>query len=337
MTIEKLKSGSYRIKQMVNGQMYRVTVDHKPKKAEAEALIQSVIQKPKKKVVNLTLSEACRAYNESRSNILSPATLMGYESTIRNIPDGYDRFLSEYNSALLQALSNEWSKDCSPKTVKNRVGYIYTVLKFHDIEIRQATTPQNIKETPYIPTEEEVSAVLNRMKDTKYWAATMLGVQGLRRSEILALTLEDLNGNVLTINKALVPTTKKGEYVVKSTKTSASTRKIVIPDSVADRIREQGFVYKGDPGGLIKNLTRIQKELGIKHFTFHKLRHFFASYMNGKLTDKQIQEIGGWRDGSRIMKIVYQHAMDMESAKATAASLTEKLSTKLSTNEEETP
>lgn len=334
MTIEKLKSGSYRIKQMVDGKVYRVTIDHKPKKNEAEALIQNMIRKPTKACPSMTLSEACKTYNEAKSNILSPSTIRGYNVTIRTIPKGYDKRISEYNSALLQSLSNAWAKDCSPKTVKNRASYIFTVLKFHEIEINPATMPQNIKESEYIPTEEEVSAVLNEMKDTRFWAATMLGVLGMRRSEILALTLDDLDGNVITINKAMVPlehnvdhTEHNEEYIVKSTKTSASTRKIVIPDSVADRIREQGFVYKGCPDGLYKNLTRTQKALGIRHFTFHKLRHFFASYMNGKLTDKQIAEIGGWRDGSRVMKIVYQHAMEMDKAKQTAASFAEKLST----------
>ena len=326
MTIEKLKSGNYRIRQMVDGKYYSLTIDHKPKKSEAEALIHETIKKPQKAVKGLTLSKACEAYNEAKSNILSPATIRGYESTIRNLPEEYNRSIVEYNSALLQALTNTWAKKCSPKTVKNRASYIYTVLKFHEIDIKPATMPQNIKESEYIPTEQEVSAVLNYMKDTKYWAATMLAVQGMRRSEILALTLDDLNGNVLTINKAMVPNTDE-QYIIKSTKTSASTRQIVIPDSVADRIREQGFIYEGDPGGIRKNLIRAQKALGIRHFKLHALRHFFASFMNGKLTDKQIGELGGWRDGSRVMKLVYQHAMEMEDAKLKAAALTENLST----------
>lgn len=324
MTIDKLKSGNYRIRQMVNGQRISITLDHRPKKNEAEALIQDMIKKPVKRPKALTLTKACQAYNESKSNILSPTTIRGYESTIRNLPLEFDKYISEYNSALLQSLSNTWAKTCSPKTVRNRVSYIYTVLTFFEVELKQATIPQDIKEPEYIPTEDEVAAVLNHMKDTKYWAATMLAVQGLRRSEILALSLDDLDGNVLTINKAMVPNTDE-QYIIKSTKTSASTRQIVIPDSVADRIREQGFVYKGDPGGIRKNLIRSQQALGIRHFTLHALRHFFASFMNGKMTDKQIAELGGWRDGSRVMKLVYQHALRMDEAKREAASLTEKL------------
>jgi integrase len=62
-------------------------------------------------------------------------------------------------------------------------------------------------------------------------------------------------------------------------------------------------------------MTDIQKKLGIPHFSLHKMRHFFASYMHQLgMSDKQIQEAGGWKtDG--IMKTVYQHAMNMDEAK----------------------
>ena len=55
--------------------------------------------------------------------------------------------------------------------------------------------------------------------------------------------------------------------------------------------------------------------LGIPRFPFHKLRHFFASYMHDLgYSDKQIQEFGGWKS-DHIMKSVYQHAMDMQEVK----------------------
>ena len=47
MTIEKLKSGSYRVAKMVKGVMYRRTIDHEPTKEEAEAIIRSEMEKKK--------------------------------------------------------------------------------------------------------------------------------------------------------------------------------------------------------------------------------------------------------------------------------------------------
>ena len=321
MSIVK-RGNSYRIQQMVDGVRYSVTIDHEPGKREAKALIDMEIRKSPKKVGNMTLADACRAYNNSKSNIVSPATIVGYESIIRNLPEKYaNMYISVFTSAAIQQLSNEWAKTTAPKTVKNRVGYVYTVLKFYDIEVKKPTTPQNIKKQPYIPTSEEVEQILAYLKPTRYWVGTMLGIFGLRRSEILALTLDDLNGNILTVNKASVPSgTKSDSFVTKSTKTAASIRTIILPDNVVERIHEQGFIYQGEPGGLYKALQRAQRDLGIQHFPFHKLRHFFASYAHqAGYTDKQIQEMGGWTDGSRIMKMVYQHALDMENAKKSMA------------------
>ena len=181
MAIRQLGKNSYLIEQMVDNKRYSVTVDHKPKKAEAQALIEA--------------------------------------------------------------------------------------------QIRKDVKSDMIKEPPYIPTSEEIEKVLTYLKDTRYWVGVMLGVFGLRQSEILALTMDDLNGNILTVNKASVPSgTKSDSFVTKSTKTAASLRSIVLPDNVVERIHEQGFIYKGDD--LSKALKRAQRDLGIPHFTFHKLIHF---------------------------------------------------------------
>lgn len=59
----------------------------------------------------------------------------------------------------------------------------------------------------------------------------MLACFGLRHSEICALALEDINGNIVTINKALV-LNKNKDWVLKHTKTPEGTREIWIPDNL---------------------------------------------------------------------------------------------------------
>ena len=63
---------------------------------------------------------------------------------------------------------------------------------------------------------------------------------GLRRSEICALTIDDVDGDTVSINKALV-LDKDKNWVVKTTKTTASTRTIVIPSHIADLIRTKWY------------------------------------------------------------------------------------------------
>jgi integrase len=128
------------------------------------------------------------------------------------------------------------------------------------------------------------------------------------------LSPSDLEGDTLHIDKAKVPD-EHGQYVIKTTKTTDSTGDVRIPEDVAEKIREQGFVYDGDPQMLTKTLHKMQDRLGIPRFSVHKLRHFFASYMHAKgFTNKQIQAGGRWKT-DHVMKEIYQHAMDMDSAK----------------------
>lgn len=174
------------------------------------------------------------------------------------------------------------------------------------------------KKSEYIPSAEDVKRIFAEVKGTRYEVPLSLAALGLRRSEICALELSDLNGCELTINKAVV-LNKNQEWTVKPTKTTDSTRTIFIPSDLADRIREQGYIYEGDPEMIYCALVKSQKKLGIPHFSLHKMRHFFASYLHDLgYSDKQIQEMGGWRTDI-IMKSVYQHAMDMEQAKKNAA------------------
>ena len=69
MTIEKLPSGSYRIKQMYNGKTYRVTVDHKPTQKEALILLAEVMDGCD---IKGSFKTAALDYIEMKRNILSP-------------------------------------------------------------------------------------------------------------------------------------------------------------------------------------------------------------------------------------------------------------------------
>ena len=318
MTVEKLPSGNYRISEMRNGIRTRITLDHKPTKAEARDLIEARLG-----IVNDTtpFKRAAETYIESKSNILSPSSIRGYTSIVKHLPDNFlNAPICSINHSTLQILINSLSSQYKPKTVRNTSAFIMSVLKFFDFEIKSPSLPAKEIKIDYIPTEEDIKRILAEVKGTKYEVPFVLGTLGLRRSEICALTKEDLNGNVLTINKALV-LDKHNVWTLKhTTKTDKSTRTVVVPDYIAELIRKDG-ACPCTPHSLYWKLQRVQVSLDIPRFPFHKLRHFFASYLheNG-FTDKQIQEMGGWATGN-IMKSVYQHAMSMDSAKSEASNL----------------
>lgn len=321
MTIEKLPSGKYRVVQMVNGKRYRTPIlDHEPKEKEAQLLIAEALYKKGISVsADMPLKRACELYIESKSNVLSPSTIRRYYQYVNG---GTEAFLSMYISKItkpmFQTEINSFSSTHAPKTSISYASFISSVLTFYGNPIDKITLPQKEKKEPYIPSEEEVKMIFRDVKGSPFEIPILLSAMGLRRSEVCALTLEDLSGNTLTINKALVQNEKK-EWVIKPTKTTDSTRTVVIPDYVADLIRNQGYVYKGFPGSIYNHLQRTQKKLGIPSFPLHKMRHFFASYMHDLgYSDKQIQAMGGWKTDN-VMKTVYTHAMNMEQAKQKAA------------------
>lgn len=315
MTIDKLPSGNYRIREMRNGKLYKVIVDHKPGVKESKELIEKEVSSFSNKT---TFYNAADTYIKSKENVLSPSTIRGYRSLIKNMDEDFlSKPIDKITLPVLQILINDFSKDHSPKSVKNLNGFIISVLKYFGSDVKSPKLPQKEVKNDYIPTEDDVKKILNEFKGNKYEPFVILATMGLRRSEICALCPDDLNGNVLTINKALVQNDKK-QWVIKTTKTESSTRTIVIPNEVVDMLNTNGF-YEGNPENLYFALIRAQNRLGIPHFALHKLRHFFASYMHDLgYSDKQIQEFGGWKT-DEVMKKVYQHAMSMDKVKQNMA------------------
>ena len=313
MTIEKRTNGSYRIVEMRNGVRYRITVDHKPTKNEARELLESKIGGFSDKTL---FKKAALSYIDSKSNILSPSSIRGYKTIIKcQITDEFLNMpIERIDLPCIQILINTLSNTYSPKTVRNVSAFVMSVLKFYGSDVKSPTLPPKKPKDDYIPTEEDMKRILAEVKGTQYEVPFILGTFGLRRSEICALAPEDLNGNTLTINKALV-LNENNEWVLKyTTKTEKSTRTVVVPDYVAELIRENG-ACPCTPHSLYWKLQRVQMSLGIPRFPFHKLRHFFASYMHDLgYSDKQIQEFGGWKTDN-IMKSVYQHAMSMDQVK----------------------
>ena len=320
MTIEKLPSGSYRIRKMIDGKLYTKTFDHKPNQAECEKAIASCLKDRPTLSMNGTIRQCVAGYMESKSNVLSPSTIKGYTSMIKQIDDRFmDMKMSDLTLPILQNEINRYAIDHSPKSVSNYSGFLTAVARFVGLGIQSPTLPTKERSQAYIPSKNDIKRIVDYFKDTEYEAAILLSIYGLRRSELMALTLDDLSGNVLTVNKAKVEATE-GRWITKTTKTTDSTREVIISDHLADLIRNQGFIYNRSVGYLRDLLYKAQSDLDIPHFPLHMMRHFFASYMHDQgYSDKQIMSAGGWKT-NQVMKSVYQHALDIQSAKQNMAS-----------------
>lgn len=313
MTIEK-RSGHYRITKMVNGKRYRTTVNHKPTKMEAEEIIQELISASDTySADDMTFEQAFESYLQAKSNVLSPSTRRGYHIVLKRLPEAFRQMqINDMDHIVIQKEINRQAATLKPKTVRNTFGVISAVLGMFrpqmDVNI---SLPQPEKPDLYLPESEEVKRVLEEVKDTKYYVPFVLGVCGMRRSEICAATPADLDGNILTISKAIVPD-ENNKDTEKGTKTTESTRSIYIPDEIVKRIHDTGVIYDGDDTSLWKKLNRTLDKLGIPHFRFHDLRAFYVSYahMQG-IPDQVIMEAGGWKT-DYTMKKIYRRTMQDE-------------------------
>lgn len=311
MKIEKLPSGSYRIRKTYKGQTYTVVFENKPTQKEAMQAMARELDNVQQKQEVMTFRTAYAKYIESKRNVLSPSTIMGYNTIIRNTPDEFlDMRISDMTAIDVQKEINLVARKCSPKTVRNHHSLISAVLGMFCPNLRLTTTlPQKVKTEPYIPSDEDVRRILEHARDTEYEVPIILACYGMRRSEICALQPEDIKGDVVHINKAMVPNEQK-EWVIKSTKTTSSTREVVIPVEVAEKIRERGYVYRGYPNCITHYLERAEKALGIPRFSIHKLRHYFASKMSAmNVPEADILRMGGW-ETDHMMKSIYRHSME---------------------------
>lgn len=314
MTIEKLKSGSYRIKQMANGITYRITVDHKPSKQEAQILLSEKMKAPITKVSgNTSFERAYQNYVDVKNNVLSPATLRGYESIHKNSPEWFlKKSIYEINNMDVQKLVNDYSKEHSPKSTRNLHALVVGVMKLSRPEfVSNAKLPQKECKQDYIPSNEDVQNILNLAKGTKFEVALLLATYGLRRGEICALKVDDLDdNNLLHITKDLVQN-KEGAWEVKRCpKTDGSNRVVYIDDDVASLIRQQGGIFEGCPDSIYHKLQKLQDACGIPRFSLHKMRHFFASNSHDLgMSDETIMKLGGWKSDN-ILKSVYRHSRE---------------------------
>lgn len=319
MKIEKLPSGSYRVRKTYQKKTYTVIFDHKPSQKEVlQALSEEMENQTDRSA--MTFKTAAEEYISIKQNVLSPTTIREYTGNIKRLSENFtSKRISDMTALDVQKEINNLSADKSPKTVRNYHGFISAVLgTFRPNLILNTTLPQKVKNEPYIPSDDDVKMIIKDIEGSMFEVAILLACYGLRRSEICALTVDDLQGNILTINKNKVQD-KDGNWVLKTTKTTESTRTVVISPILADKIRTQGFIYQGAPNSITGHLNDVQDRLKIPRFSIHKLRHYFASKMSELgVPEADILKMGGW-NSDYVMKTVYRHSLQTKNSQQLAS------------------
>lgn len=270
---------------------------------------------------NMTVEEAIDAYIQLKSNLLSPSTIRFIDNVKRNHLKGLKAVrLNKLTRNLLQETINAEAEKNSPKTVKNVYGVITAIVGQYrpDWAIPSITLPQQRKPVTKALNKKEIAKLLNSIDGDVIEIPILLALWlGLRRSEILALKWNDIDfdKNTIRVDEAMVPN-KEHKMVIKSTKTTDSTRTLNLPPYIANKLK--ALPHDGDrifniSGGLLsKHFPRLCKKIGIGPFKFHDLRRSMATVgVTLNIADKLIMARGGWNN-TQTMKNIYQVVLDSD-------------------------
>lgn len=316
MKIIKLPSGNYRVQKQFNGKRHSFTFDHRPTQKELLEQFASVGSAINGK---LSFKAACQSYIEARSNTLSPSTYKEYTGTVKRLSEAFTGLeIDKITANDVQREINRLSIDKSPKTVRNYHGFIASILgEFRPDLVLHTHLPMKDNKPPYIPSTDDIKALLDYAKDTDYEVPLLLACASLRRGEICALTMDDIEGNIVHITKDMVLDINK-EWVIKPPKTPQSIRDVYVPDRVIEAISRNGL-YKGHPNSISDWMDKAERTLGLEHFSLHKCRHYFASAAHeAGVSDADIMKAGGWKT-DHVMKTVYRHSLAKDNSEATNA------------------
>ena len=224
--------------------------------------------------------------------------------------------LSDINKKALQQAVNSLSQGLSPKSVRNIIRLVGSVLRENGYQVPAVALPARIRPDTHIPDRKEVQILMEAVRGSRWEVAVLLAALGpMRRGEIVAARLEDLEGNVLHVHRAAIEDEHCKQVIKETPKTDASNRYILLPDYVADLIRKQGYVTNMTIKQISKGFNVLLKQIGLPPFRFHDLRHAFVSIAHAAgIPDAYIMERGGWST-SYTMTQVYRHTLSQERQK----------------------
>jgi integrase len=266
---------------------------------------------------SIALRTAYEGYISMKENVLSPSTIRSYYTIYRNsFKELMDKRVCDITQVDIQRAVNIDAITHSPKTIRSYHGLLSAVLSVYRPDmILHTTLPKKMPTEIYIHGNADIENLIVEIQkiDPELYKAILLAAFGsLRRSEVMALTVDDIVGDTIRIHKAAV-FDKDNKVVVKnSTKSITSTRVVSLPHEIIEKLTsssEDGRIVNMSLGALTKRFSRALESIGMHHFRFHDLRHYQASILHAMgVPDKYIMERGGWKTDSTL-KNIYTHTM----------------------------
>ena len=316
----QLSSGTWRIQLLVDGKRHSITAPTERECMEkARAIKTGYLKAPPSS--RLTLRKGIDRYIERREGTLSPSTIRSYRDIQRNrFKIAMDKPLTQYDQKGWQRLVSQEAKLCSPKSVKNAWVIVNAVIKEETGESYTVKLPQVVptKTARYLE-PAQIKRFLEAVRNQPVELPALMALHSLRRSELLAVTWEDVDLEKKCIFvRGSVVYDENGQLVEKASnknQTSRRTVPIMIPrlyELLQEQWQPTGPVVTMAPTTIFAAINRICKAEGLPAVGIHGLRHSFASLAaHIGMQEKTTMEIGGWANDA-TMKRIYTHALTID-------------------------
>jgi len=252
----------------------------------------------------MTLSEWLNQWLENMADTLRPNTLRNYRSYIENQirPALGDKQLARITPKDVQRFYEKLS-DCLASSTVRRIhttlhGTLKAAQQAHLIAsnpTEQITAPRFSYGAKQILTDEQLDVFMKVIAEDEIWCDFFYTelTTGLRRGEICGLKWEDFDETAGTLKVCrTVYREAGGGLTAGDTKTSAGTRKIVLPSSTAALLSKRKasalteWIFPNplkpeqpvNPGSAYRRLKILLKRAGLPNIRFHDLRHTFATH-----------------------------------------------------------
>ena len=268
------------------------------------------------------LGEALDKYIADRKGFKSPSTIYAYESYRKQ------RFQNMMRADVYTTTDDQWqaairreAKSLSPKYIKN-VWMLISAAIFEETGRRpRVTLPEKEhNEKPFLD-PEQIPVFVDAIKGDPIEIAALLELSSLRRSEMLALTWDnvDLENEIIYVHGARVAGDGGKLVHKKQNKNDSSRRTVPIIEPLAEALKaapkKEGYVVTLTGGWIYKRINEICAANGLPKVGNHGLRHSFASLAyHLQIPEKIAMEIGGWADDGTMHKI-YTHLAQKDIAK----------------------
>ena len=316
----QVSSGRWYINLRIRGESISITEDTEAKAiAKAKAIKAGLLQTDPK--TKLTLRTAIDNYISRREAVLSPSTVRSYKSVSRNcFQAAMDKPLSFYDQDGWQRLVSAEAQRCSPKTLKNAWALVNAVIKEELGKNYTVRLPQVVptREAKFLE-PDQIKTFCEAAKDSRVEVAALLALHSLRRSELLAVTWEDvdLERRCIHVRGAMVFDANQ-KLVEKETNKNRSSRRTVpimmdrLYEVLAEQQQPTGSVVTLHPNTIRDSINRVCESCDLPQVGVHGLRHSFASLAaHIGMPEKTTMEIGGWANDA-TMKKIYTHALQTD-------------------------